>query len=911
MIALVVLAAALLGGLGTATVSFYRSNQAEHVQRLAKAKQLRTEAEQAIARGNFPGAIKTSAQLDKLAAESDQIDVREISQGVRRDVTARAAAQKPKGLVRHSPPPPAVAAVTKGPARADDFKPVESSSSSAPPKMPGPETPPAAPKQFARASVTRSFTRESPPESAPEVPRPAAPTTSPDVNPYPVNPARTRPAVRPVRLTADTITDEQIGKAITRGIDHLMPQFDPKTHLLRSATERESINVGLDILCVYALMQCQQATNDPRLNPHGEFMIGVIEAMKRLNLNDYHYETYARGLRATALALYNRPEDREVLKQDAAALVKGSNAGGYTYVLNKTNILLSANRFGRYDNSNSQYGLLGVWSAAEAGFEVPDAYWAMVQQHWFHTQMVDGQWPYNENRQEGTHSMTCAGLASLFVTHDYLDLPKMGSDVGRDPFTPQLAKGLSWLERGANSVELNHGAYDLYGLERVGLASGFKFFGNHEWYRELAAKTIARESNRGGYGGDVETAYSLLFLARGRHPILMNKVRFDGYWANRPRDVANLARFVGYQLERQLNWQVVPLKRDWTDWMDSPILYISSHKTIKLSQADYGKIRQFVENGGMLFMQADGGAVEFNRFAHEASKTLFPQYEMTALPANHPLCSVLYKIKPNANLHIVTNGSRILMLYAADDESKYWQMRDSKNKPFPFQLGTNMFVYAAGKRDLRNHLSSTYIPPVHETPTATYKIARLSYPGNWNPEPEAWHRFSRWFHLNTGYELNVVELPIKELKPDTAPVAQLTGTAAYDLTADEAAAIKQYVQAGGVLLVDLCGGTGPFDKSVQSSLFFKSFADTPSHVMSPSHPMLTASGNGMEDLSKPLLRQYAIDVLGSRGGLPEEIASGKGHVIFTSLDLTTGLLGTSTWGILGYEPAYAQSLVKN
>ena len=729
----------------------------------------------------------------------------------------------------------------------------------------------------------------------------ASPTTAP----------ATRPPVRKVVEPADTLTDEKIGAAITRGIDHLLRQFDPKTHLLIVSPDREPIAAGLDILCVYALMQCQQATNDPRLNPHGELMPAMIEAMKRLNLAGYTYETYARGLRATALALYNRPEDRQILGQDALALMKGSHAGGYTYTLARSS-LVRDDGADHWDNSNSQYGLLGVWSAAEVGFDVPDGYWALVQKHWMSCQFANGQWDYSTRGEgEGTHSMTCAGLASLFVTRDYLEIPKLGAEVGRDPFTAALAKGLSWLERGRNSVALDHGAYDLYGLERVGLASGFKFFGKHEWYRELATITVANQSPRGGWGGDVETAYSLLFLSRGRHPVLMNKLRFDGYWANRPRDAANLARFVGYQLERPLNWQVVPMTRDWTEWADSPILYIASHKAIKFSEADYVKIRSYVENGGMLYMQADGGTIEFNRFAHEAAHKLFPQYEMVSLPPNHPLCSVLYKFKPGANLHIVTNGARILMLYAADDESKWWQARDDKIKPLPFQLGTNMFVYASGKRDLRNHLNSTYIPAVHATPSATYRLARLKYAGNWDPEPEAWHRFSRWFHLNTGYALNIIETPIKDLKVETAPIAHLTGTARYDLTAEEADALEKYVRSGGLLLVDLCGGTGAFDKSIQSSLFFKAFAGTPSHVISPSHPVLSAGAKGMEDLSKPVLRPFAIDVIGARGGMPEEIVAGKGHVLFTSLDITSGLLGTGTWGIIGYDPNYAQSLVKN
>ena len=40
--------------------------------------------------------------------------------------------------------------------------------------------------------------------------------------------------------------------------------------------------------------------------------------------------------------------------------------------------------------------------------------------------------------------------------------------------------------------------------------------------------------------------------------------------------------------------------------------------------------------------------------------------------------------------------------------------------------------------------------------------------------------------------------------------------------------------------------------------------------------------------------------------------AGKGHVIFTSLvTVTSGLLNTGTWGILGYEPTYSQNLLKN
>jgi hypothetical protein len=34
-------------------------------------------------------------------------------------------------------------------------------------------------------------------------------------------------------------------------------------------------------------------------------------------------------------------------------------------------------------------------------------------------------------------------------------------------------------------------------------------------------------------------------------------------------------------------------------------------------------------------------------------------------------------------------------------------------------------------------------------------------------------------------------------------------------------------------------------------------------------------------------------------------------VIFSALDLSSGLLGTSTWGVLGYLPEYSEALVRN
>jgi hypothetical protein len=733
-----------------------------------------------------------------------------------------------------------------------------------------------------------------------------APSTAPSTEP-------SRPV--PVALPSDALppTDQQIGDAIQRGVSFLVGRFAPNTFQLREGMRgfgRETdMHDDAAVLCIYALLQAGQAVNDPRLRPGNPFMAGCLAAMKRYSLTG-RYATYSRGLRSTALALYNRKEDRTLLVSDVDSLIRTNRGGAYTYYADamRHNDMM-------WDNSNSQYGLLGVWSGAEVDVEVPMAYWQAVEQHWAQCQLYDGSWPYRQN-ERSRMTMTCAGIASLFVCHDWLDGPKFGAQVGREPYSPALKRGLACLEQGDNAVDLVEGrdwGYALYGVERVALASGFKFFGFHNWYPELALDVIKRQQANGSWEGDVDTAYALLFLSRGRHPVIMNKLRYDGYWANRPRDASNLAKYASQELERPVNWQVVSIDREWVDWADSPILYLSSHVPPAIADADVVKIRNYVLAGGMLFVQADGDSPAMTQFAGDLAHRLFPQFEMADVPDGHALFNAMYKLPDHPPLKMVSNGSRILMLYSPTDISQHWQLREQHTdagKPF-FQLGINMFIYAAGRRDLRNRLDTNVLWQLKTQPSMTIKVARLQYAGPWNPEPYAWARFANWFVRQTNYALDVHMISMRDLDPAVYPFAHLTGTARYNPTPEEIAGVKNYVEHGGMLLIDLTGGAGQFDDSMRKNLLQGAFGDIRPTFLDATSPLLRAGPPGMKDLTQPRLRPFAIERLGANGGAMELYKAGAGHILFTSLDITSGLLNTGTWGIIGYEPLYSQNLMKN
>ncbi len=970
-----------------------------------------------------------------------------------------------------------------------------------------PATAPTSATSPAAPATTQSFVdayppyRDLPPATTGGATRPADPATqSVAAAPTPANgaPATTSPA-NPLSTTAPferpqpkrfkvtrTARDEAefsdllIGQSLAEANEFLLSQFQDG-EIQQGKELSESYRQGLNALVVYALLQSGQATRDPRLAATGEFMRKAVDRMKTHPMSTDTSKAqqpvvYSRSLRAAVLAAVDRPENRQILKDDVQWLIEASVDGAYSYddrsalrvatadprgtgrkpvkptdpgpagagpspspkslgptrgdqlpalpepaptpgpatppadrapdrmngpnkaaaapaVAFPRGAIFAQNRpepielatglhdpiTGRelgppslprryppppppsyppaelpdkytgifvWDNSNSQYGVLGVASAADVGVEVPDAYWAAVQKHWLACQLPSGEWGYRKDQPGPRMAMTTGGIASLMATIDALEAPSVAR-VGRQPSPAgdAVAKALAWLEAGDNAVDVMgrrtvYLGYTLHSLSRVGLASGYKYLGRHDWYRDLARKIVLSQWANGSWGRSdrptadtlIDTAYTVLFLARGRHPVLMNKLRLDaagpladrGEWNNRPRDLANLARFATRELERPVNWQIVSIDRDPADWSDAPILYVASHAALKLSDADVAKLRAFVDGGGMLYTQADMNADAFNRFVDQLAPRLFPEFPIKDLPADDEIYQLQYVI-PKASrprLRGVSNGSRLLWIHAPQDLAVHWQQRAEKTQRAAFELGVNLFVYAGGKTDLRNRVDARAIPAPTFAPSATVPVARLKYAGNWDPEPAAWPRFARHVQWETSIKLDVSPTDLAALKPvnpQPAPVpaaapavAHLAGTTAFTPSDAELKALTDFVTSGGTLIAEGVGGAeSTFADALQSTVLPKAFPGARFEPVAKDHPIVRSTFAGMEDVWSPRVRGYAAQKL-PKGVPPIRIATvGKGRVIYLPLDATSGLLGTNTWSILGYESTEAQALMKN
>ena len=291
---------------------------------------------------------------------------------------------------------------------------------------------------------------------------------------------------------------------------------------------------------------------------------------------------------------------------------RGESAGFYGY--------LTASKPPEYDHSVSQFAVLGMWATEQAGCEVPRTHWSYVDSAWHRHQGVDGTWDYYARLDPNDTprlSMTAAGVATLYLAQEYTRLAPQTSGNVDDP---GIDAGLKYLGEHLTELTDDRRWYTLFGISRVGLASGLKRLGGTDWFDWGSSLAVHDQKPDGSWKNQrdnenvnsiADTAFALLFLSRGHAPIMINKLAYDvtggpggvataGSWNQRPRDVGNLARWIGGHIESTLNWQVVSLHDPIADLYDAPILYLSGSQAPNLAAADVAKLRTYCENGGLI-----------------------------------------------------------------------------------------------------------------------------------------------------------------------------------------------------------------------------------------------------------------------------------------------------------------------
>jgi len=363
-----------------------------------------------------------------------------------------------------------------------------------------------------------------------------------------------------VDVQGQTADDPRVQAALKRAVETLRRQVG-------------ALDSGEGALVTMALLKAGVPRDAPEMKSGIDKILSHMRGSNKYEPGTHH--TYEAGVGLMALANADVKGYRQQIEAIAKYLISVQQPSGAWGYPNQDHV---------GDTSITQYGILGLWEASRSGVTVPKKVWDKAAAWHVATQRSDGSFIYHPDDApgasfqqgpggQGTHSMTVAGTASLYVArmHLYPDArdveeiktrtgskrrgkkfgvlepadakPEEAAPKGVDPGDPNyrittrlaaidkaINKGKQWLtDKFTVAPKANHDIYYLYGLERLAALADVKEFGGHDWYAEGATHLMGIQNPGGtwmdGCGEFPATALGVLFLSKATAKMVARKER--------------------------------------------------------------------------------------------------------------------------------------------------------------------------------------------------------------------------------------------------------------------------------------------------------------------------------------------------------------------------------------------------
>jgi hypothetical protein len=665
----------------------------------------------------------------------------------------------------------------------------------------------------------------------------------------PAPPAAAAPPTKP-----DEELVEKVRTAIDAGVRYLKKQQSSDGNwegiVINFLADMEGGSTGLVTL---ALLNCGVKPDDPgvaraieylrKLPPKKTYVVALCN-MVMAETRDKRYvpeiQRNADWLIKNALG-WKTSDDGKVLR------VTGQ-LQGWSYPQNQMS-----------DNSNTQYALLGLYAAKSAGATIHNEVWQGIQEYYTRTQVTPEEAPrlgfwtyYNEKRDLPSISMSVAGVCGLLIA-------RMGLDVNEHELDPAsgvakncgvygentaLAKGLNWVAENFSFESPKSTYYNIYGMERLGRLSGQRFIGTHDWYREGCEKLVGKfnpntrkwekgmQADDGSFGGGrqidgtphLSTAFSLLFLSKGRTPVLVSKfawgdfqARGDGLvevaapghpapaggsnWNRKHNDTRHIVEFCSRELfdNAPLSWQVYDARRlDFVNdggrgrtgkeklldevglLLQSPILYLNGHGPLILTPAQEEILKTYIEEGGFVVAEACCGDPAFAASFRKLMKKLFPDNTLRKMPPEHAIWKMFPGIVPTdfPEIEVLDRGCRSAAVFSPVPLAGYWEeakympqdSRHPKNRgEKAYCLIRNIVGYATGMEMPKPKLSRQVVFRGTEAGVTRshFKAAQLKIEGGGDPPaPDALKNLMGYLRDNARLEVALKSVVLEPYSED-------------------------------------------------------------------------------------------------------------------------------------------------
>lgn len=189
--------------------------------------------------------------------------------------------------------------------------------------------------------------------------------------------------------------------------------------------------------------------------------------------------------------------------------------------------------------------------------------------------------------------------------------------------------------------------------------------------------------------------------------IAVVKYSGGGDWYSNPTALPNLIRFCNSNIHTTINTKPATVEPGSPDLFSYPFIHMTGHGNVVFSESDVVNLQKYLKGGGFLHIDDNYG---MNEYIRKEIKKLFPNKELTEIPATHTIFQKPYlfanglpKIhehdgkRPQAFGIFIDN--RIVLLYTFEcDLGDGWEDAEVHNDPVSvrekaLKMGANIINY--------------------------------------------------------------------------------------------------------------------------------------------------------------------------------------------------------------------------
>ncbi|MFD2541632.1 DUF4159 domain-containing protein [Lacinutrix gracilariae] len=202
--------------------------------------------------------------------------------------------------------------------------------------------------------------------------------------------------------------------------------------------------------------------------------------------------------------------------------------------------------------------------------------------------------------------------------------------------------------------------------------------------------------------------FSLFTFFLFSQEIAILKYKGGGDWYSNPTALPNLITFCNNNINTKLTAKPETVEAGSLDIFQFPFLHMTGHGNVFFSEAEAENLRNYLISGGFLHIDDNYG---MQPYIVKELKKVFPNQELTELPANHGIFNIAYSFPkglPKIHEHDgkrpqafgLFHENRLVLLFTVEsDLGDGWEDPAVHNDPAAvrqkaLQMGANIIKYA-------------------------------------------------------------------------------------------------------------------------------------------------------------------------------------------------------------------------